>query len=1235
VRNFNRSIELLAFAAAVIVGHSDAGLAQTITLSPPVIGFTVPGPGGTASATFSVNLGNGLSVTSVLVSPINTTSGGSWLSGPSTVINGNQFTLNVGNTTLLSPNTVYQGSVGVTVTTPITAATPTGSISTTFPASLQVGNTPGSTGTPSALVANPSSITFSETTPGQASPASQTISVNLNGVLLPIISLTFLANPVGGPTFLNSQLNPQTGTATVTVNTVISIPGTYTATLTANTNSGTVQIPVTLCYGGPCATLPGTTSGNGLTATPNPVSFQVQTGGATAPQPVNIYFDGTATSITSITANTNTGGNWLLPSSGAAGVVNVGVNPTSLAAGTYVGTVFVNTPEGQITFQVNLTVGGTPTLTTTPSSVNFAYQIGTNNPQSQPISITSNGTAVSYAVFSSTTNGGTQWLIVSPQGQGATPGTLTVSVNPSGLPAGVTYTGNVQVSTFGGATNPTINIPVSLLVTTSPILATSLASVSFTAPSGGAAPPQNLQITSSSSPLNYTLSSSVSSPPGGNWLQVATQSGVTPGTVTVAVNPTGLAAGTYTGTINVTSPNAGNGTLQVPVSLTINPGAVLQLTPAALSFAYEIGQATPGNQSVVVGSPTGVLGYTVSAATNSGQSWLLVSPTAATAPGNFVASVNPVGLGAGTYQGTITVTPNAGVAQTIPVTLVVSNTALLVSSPGSIVFNSAQGSTTNSFQNISVTSTDSTLIAFNVSATTNAVSNWLLVSASTGVTPAVLTLSANPNGLAPGTYTGTVTLTVTNPANVTNSPDNIAVTLVVAPTATLSLSQSSVSFSQSSSGPTPNPQTVSVTSVGGTITFATSVTTNAGGNWLTVTPTNSTTPTSLTITANGGNLVPGVYTGQVTLTSPGAAAPQTIFATLTVSNSPTIAVSPTALAPVSFSIGGVNPATQTINLSVSGGVASSFTATATTTAGGSWLAVSPVTGTTPSTLTVTLNPANLTAGTYSGAVVIAITGATNTPVNVPITLTVTQPVVVPPTVVAIQNAASSAPTSVSPGLNIVIYGSNMGPATLANYQIGSSGSFATTVAGTQVLFDSVPAPLIYTKSTQVSVMVPYELEGRTTTSMVVSYNGVASTPLQLRIVESAPGIYTINQSGTGQGAILNQNGTVNGPTSPEVAGNVIQIYATGEGQTSPAGVDGGITPSRPPFPAPILPVTVNIGGQEVQSTNITYAGEAPGLISGVLQVNAVIPAGVPSGPAAVIIRVGGAASQTGVTVTVR
>jgi uncharacterized protein (TIGR03437 family) len=276
-----------------------------------------------------------------------------------------------------------------------------------------------------------------------------------------------------------------------------------------------------------------------------------------------------------------------------------------------------------------------------------------------------------------------------------------------------------------------------------------------------------------------------------------------------------------------------------------------------------------------------------------------------------------------------------------------------------------------------------------------------------------------------------------------------------------------------------------------------------------------------------------------------------------------------------------------------------------------------------------------TPGTYQGTISISVPLATNSPVTLSITLTVTPAPVTTPAVVAIQNAGSYLPTSISPGLNILIYGSNMGPATLTLLQVGSNGTLATLVSGTQVTFDGVAAPIIFTSTNEVSVMVPYAVAGKTSTSMVVIYNGVSSTAINLRVVAAAPSIYTLNQSGSGQGAILNQNGTVNSAANPEVAGNIIQIFGTGEGTTTPAGVDGTILPSRLPLPTPNLPVTVTIGGMDVPAADITYAGEAPGAISGVIQVNARIPLGVGPGPVSVVIKVGGVPSQNNVTVSVR
>jgi hypothetical protein len=391
------------------------------------------------------------------------------------------------------------------------------------------------------------------------------------------------------------------------------------------------------------------------------------------------------------------------------------------------------------------------------------------------------------------------------------------------------------------------------------------------------------------------------------------------------------------------------------------------------------------------------------------------------------------------------------------------------------------------------------------------------------------------------------------------------------------------------------------------------------------------------VSVNGAGLQPGVYTGQIVLSSPGAASPLTVQVTLTVVNAPTITVSPATLAPVTFQIGGANPQQQTIAVGIAGGGTAAFNATSSTVTGGNWLSVSPATGTAPQNIVVTINPAGLAASTtpYQGSISIVVAGATNSPLTLPVSLTVTPAAVIAPAIAAVQNAASYIPTSLSPGLNIIIYGTNMGPATLTKYVVGANGALATTVAGTQVTFDGIPAPIIYTSSTLASVMVPYGVAGRVSTAMVVTYNGVSSTPLPLRLVDAAPGIYTINQTGTGQGAILNENGTVNSASNPESAGHFIQIFGTGEGATSPQGVDGAILPGRLPLPAPNLPVAVTIGGIPVADADINYAGEAPSLISGVIQVNARIPAGVGPGPVAVVIKVGGASSQANVTVSVR
>jgi uncharacterized protein (TIGR03437 family) len=1298
------------------LGHPDTAKGQTLIFNPSTVALTISGPGATANQVVTVTATNGTGISSVFVSPINTTSGGNWLSVQTS---SNTFTLTAANTSNLTPGTTYNGTAFVT-------ANGNSSLTGTINVSLTVGSTSGNG---NGLVATPSQVSFTETTAGQATPGSQNITVALNGVAQPITAVTFTATPLTGPTFVNWTAG-QNGSYNFTVNSIVTTNGFYSGNATLYTNAGSVVVPMNLTFGstssslvvnpnpvnlnaplggssgtqnvgvtfnGSAVTIQSVTpltqttpnwlvtsySGNvvfvsanaaglavgnytgsvsvvtqagttgftvnlfvtsgtnaNLAATPNPVPFTVQTGGTAASQNVSITFNGTPVTVISAVPSTTTGQNWLVPTPQGTSV-NVAINAAGLGAGAYSGTVTVNTNQGQLSFTVNLTVSGIPTLNVNQTALNFAFQTGTSNPQAQTISVTSNGTNVPFSVTTFTNNGGTGWLVSSQQGQTlTTPSTLTISVQPAGLAAGVTYTGGIVINTSGGATNGSITIPVSLLVSNSPILAASPSSLSFTGAQGSAPGSQTLTLASSSTPLNYTVSSTIATPLGGIWLQVPTQSGATPGTITVSVNTQGLAPGTYNGTINVTSSNAGNTTLSVPVTLTITPGALLQLSPGSVSFAYQIGQAQPPAQTISVSSDTASVGYTISATTTTGQTWLNISTNSGTTPGNFVVSVNTTGLTPGPYSGTITITPNgsAGPPQTIPVTLVVSNTALLLVSPGALTFTTPAGTMVSSFQNVAVTSTDGTPISFSVSTNTSSLSNWLLVSAGTGTTASNLTVSANPNGLPVGTYTGTVTITATAPATVTNTPQTIAVTLKITPTATLNVSANSLSFTQLLNGPTPATQNLTVTSSAGALTFTATASVNQGSSWLAVSPSlGVTTPATLIVSVNGTGLAPGLYTGQIVLSSPGAASSQAVNVSLNVSNAPTIIISPASLAPVSFQITGANPQAQTISVSTSGGGAAVFSATASTSTGGNWLSVSPGSGSTPQNISVAVNPAGLAASTtpYQGSISIGVAGATNSPLVLPISLTVMPAPVIAPAVAAIQNAASSAPTSLAPGLNILIFGTNMGPATLTPYVVGANGVLATTVAGTQVTFDGIPSAIIYTRNTLVSVMVPYELTGRVSTNMVVTYNGVSSTPLPLRLVDSAPGIYTANSTGSGQGAILNQNGSVNSTANPEAVGNYIQIFGTGEGQTSPQGVNGLILPNRLPLPAPVLPVEVSIGGIPIAPADMNYAGEAPGEVSGVIQVNAKIPAGVGPGPVSVVIKVGGVSSQANVTVSVR
>jgi uncharacterized protein (TIGR03437 family) len=225
----------------------------------------------------------------------------------------------------------------------------------------------------------------------------------------------------------------------------------------------------------------------------------------------------------------------------------------------------------------------------------------------------------------------------------------------------------------------------------------------------------------------------------------------------------------------------------------------------------------------------------------------------------------------------------------------------------------------------------------------------------------------------------------------------------------------------------------------------------------------------------------------------------------------------------------------------------------------------------------------------------------------------------------VANGANFAAGPVAPGEIITMYGFSLGPKAFKTYNI-TGGKFDTTLARTKITFDGVPAPIIYASWGQTSVVVPYSVRGGTT-QVVVEYKGRASAPVTLPVAATSPGIFTAAASGSGQGAILLEDYSLNTAQNAVPRGRPAMVFTTLGGEN---GVDGMLAGGIAQHP---LPVTATVGGKDAQ---VIYAGPSPGLIWGLTQVNVIVPDSAPTGPAVpIVITVGGRSTQSGVTMAIK
>jgi len=847
--------------------------------------------------------------------------------------------------------------------------------------------------------------------------------------------------------------------------------------------------------------------------------------------------------------------------------------------------IFSSTPP----FDLQINQGPTCTYTIAPTSKAIASTgchgtvTVTTNAAPCGWAATSNVDFITITAGASGTGNGTVSYSVGAVASGARTGTMTI--------AGQTFT--VNQGSGGGVL--TITTPADLPG------GTVSQSYSATLSASGGNPPYTWSVTSGALPAGLSLNPSTGLISG-----AATAAGTASFTVSAQDNSAATTSMVFSLTINassssfvITNTSFPNGIITEPYTQALaSSGGVI--TPFFLHPGFKVsgGALPPGlaivrnadNTSAITGTPTtpGAFAFTLTA-TDAAQN---------TTAANFTI--------------TITGTPVA---------------EMMAVSPGSLAFTIQLGSANiPAVQPLSITG-NSGLLAYTSVITTSSGGSWLVAqNSSSGNTPGTLNITvANYSNLQPGPYSGAVTVS----SAASNSPIVVPVTMTVLAAPALSVSPSQINLSQGqTTAPNVTTQSIEVTAgtgqtSGAAIGFSATAATNKGGNWLSVSPPAATTPATLTISIDSGGLAIGTYPGTITV-APTAGAVQLVTVTLNVINPQVLSAAP---APVAFTYaeGAPAPASQTVTVSSGTGPVLSLSTAVATTDKGNWLSVSPTGGTTPLALSVSVNPAGLAPNTYKGTITVTASDESVTPLPIPVTLTVTPG---GPAISSITNAASGAPGPVAPGELVTIFGSELGPTTGVAQTL--SGKVGRTLAETQVFFDSLSAPILYTSAGQVNAIVPYGLATSSSTKLTVWYKGVASAADDLRVVDAAPGIFVLNAAG--QGAIVNQDGTLNSANNGAPIGSTVSLFATGEGQTNPPGVTGSINGGSLPLPEPQLTVTAQIGGLPA---NVTYAGAAPLEVAGILQVNVTIPSGVALGTSVpIVITVGTAASQAGVTIAI-
>ncbi len=858
--------------------------------------------------------------------------------------------------------------------------------------------------------------------------------------------------------------------------------------------------------------------------------------------------------------------------------------------------------QSPVVLKVSVTVNPAWKLDVSPSSLTFHTRIGDPAPLPQQV-VFSLDDGVAFHAYADSS-----WIKVATETH---PGQGTVNVSIDNLfSAPATYTGNVFIATTGD--EMTKQVPITVVVDPFPskqvgVTATSL---KLTAVSGSSVyAHDSFRVTG---PVGYEFGAFQYS--GDVGLDVFPRAGTIPADIMVSVNPSKLQKGNYSATMTVEVPTLGIKTT-VDVSVNVTGGEVsLSVNPAQLSFAYQKGGALPAPQQLRI---TGTPGLALDAIS---PSWLQVE---AAAGDPYLLFVRPTGsmanLATGPFSSTITIRTTAEPVHelTVPVDLTVSPSGPLQVDKGDLVFDQFLGGAAPSPQNVVVTGTAGAPLQ------AAAEDSWLHVSLSAASPPAVLAVSVDAGALPAGDYHSTIHVSAGGSQTL-----DLPVRYLLQDGGGVTLSPPELRFSYITGSVKPAPGTVQLSSA---VTREFTLTTSAPA-WLSTSPLSGLTPATLSVAANPGQLPASSYNATVRVTLP-ANNPSAVLLPvgLNVFERAAFAVAP---ATVSLACTRGETAPVTSSVSIAGAPAgSAFLAEADSQAG--WLSAAPSDAAASNTITLSAVASNLAAGTYTGTVTIRRLAEPDKAAIVPVTLTVADPQTGNQpsfSAVGVVNTASYVAGPVAPGEIVAIFGGKLGPEALAEANIEADNTFAKTAGGTQVLFDGIPAAMLYASAGQVGCMVPYSVAGKATVKVEIEYLGLKSDPVYLAVSQATPALFTKDGSGTGPGAVLNLGLGLNGAENPAPPGSFIILYATGDGEANPASKDGEIS-GNVITRRTKAPVYVYVGGVPAE---IWYAGPAPGSVAGLTQINVKLTPNVPAGPQVpIVLQVGNSPSQDGVTVAIQ